>query len=107
MRNDKVCARLHYSICKALGIETTDTHTPKPVCEHEDATVLWNQAVHTDREVTANRIGIIIKIKKEETCILIDVAIFTDRLCYEKRSRKEAKIQQFMYRDTTNVEPEM
>jgi len=24
MRHDKVCTHLHYSICKALGIETTD-----------------------------------------------------------------------------------
>jgi hypothetical protein len=31
------------------------THTHKPVCEHEDVTVLWNQGVHTDREVMANR----------------------------------------------------
>ena len=23
---------------------------PKPVCEEGDVTVLWNQAVHTDRE---------------------------------------------------------
>jgi len=27
---------------------------PKPVYEVGDVTVLWNQAVHTDREVTAN-----------------------------------------------------
>ena len=27
--------------------------------------------------------------------------------CRAKRSRKEVKIQEFMYRDTTNVEPEM
>ena len=29
MRHDKDCTHLHYSICKALGIETTDngTHT--------------------------------------------------------------------------------
>ena len=30
MRHDKVCSHLHYSICKALGTETTDklyTHT--------------------------------------------------------------------------------
>jgi hypothetical protein len=39
-------------------------HTTKPVCEHEDVTVLWNQGVHTDREVTANRPDIIIKNKK-------------------------------------------
>jgi hypothetical protein len=50
-------------------------HTPKPVYEEEEVTVLWNQAVCTDREVTANRPNMIIKNKKEKTCILIDVAI--------------------------------
>ena len=52
---------------------------PKPVYEKGDVTVLWNQAVHTDREVTANRPDIIIKNKKEKTCTLIDVAIPADR----------------------------
>jgi hypothetical protein len=27
----------------------------KPVCEEGDVTVLWHEAVHRDREVTANR----------------------------------------------------
>jgi hypothetical protein len=48
---------------------------PKPVYEKGDVTVLWNQAVHTEREVTANRPDIIIKNQKEKTCTLIDVAI--------------------------------
>jgi hypothetical protein len=64
MRHDKVCAHLHCSICKALGIETTDrwyTQKPKPVYEERDGTVLWNHTVHTDRELTANRPDIIIK----------------------------------------------
>jgi len=39
---------------------------PKPVYEEGDVIVLWNQAVHTDREVTANRPDIIIKNKKEK-----------------------------------------
>jgi len=59
---------LHYSICKALGIETADkwcTHMPKPVCEEGDVSVLWNQAVDKDREVTENRPDIIIKNKKK------------------------------------------
>ena len=30
-------------------------HTPKPLCEHEDVTVLWNQEIHTDIEVMANK----------------------------------------------------
>ena len=70
MRHVKVCTHLHYSIYKDLGYETIDkwyTHMPKPVYEEGDITVLWNQAVHTDREVTANRPGIIIKNKKEKT----------------------------------------
>jgi hypothetical protein len=48
---------------------------PKPVTEHEDVTVLWNQGIQTDREVLANRPDIIIKNKKDKTCLLIDVAI--------------------------------
>ena len=60
---------------------------------------MWNQAVHTDREVTANRPDIMIKNNKEKTCTLIDVAIPADRNVVQK--------EEFVYRDTTNVEPEM
>jgi hypothetical protein len=69
----------------------THTHTPKPVCEHEDVTVLWNHEVHTDREVTANRPDIIIKTKKEKTCILIDVAIRADRNVKQKEAEEKLK----------------
>ena len=82
---------MHYSICKTLGIETTGTwytHMPKPVNEKGDVTVLWNQAVHTDREVTANRPNIIIKNTKEEICTLIDVAIPADRNIVQKEAEK-------------------
>jgi hypothetical protein len=63
--------------------------------------------MHTDREVITNRPGIIIKNKKREN-------VHTDR-CGNARGQKrrtkgsgeEAKIQDLMYRDTTNVEHEM
>jgi len=55
--------------------------------EEGDVTVLWSQAVHTDREMTANRSDIIIKNKKEKTYTLIDVAIPADMLCKRKRKR--------------------
>jgi hypothetical protein len=61
---------------------------PKPVYKEGDVTVLWNQAVHTDREVTANRPDIIIKNKKEKTCKLIDMANKqTEVSCKRKRKR--------------------
>jgi hypothetical protein len=73
------------------------------VHEHGDVTVLRNQAVHTDREFTANSTDIIIKNKKKEKiCILIDVAIPAERNSVQKE--KEKNLKEFMYIDTTNVE---
>jgi hypothetical protein len=110
MRHDKVCTHLHYSICKALGIETTDkwyTQVPKLVYEEGDVTVLWNQAGHTDREVTANRADIIIKNRKRENMYPDRCGNIRRQKCCAKGSGKKFEIQEFMYRDTTNVEPEM
>jgi len=55
------------------------THTSKPVCEQDVDTVLWNQGVHTDREVTAHKPDIITRNIKEKICILGDVAVPADR----------------------------
>jgi hypothetical protein len=64
---------------------------PKPVYEEGDVSVLWNQAVHTDREVTANRPDIIIKNQKEKTCTLIDVAIPADKNVVQKEAENKLK----------------
>ena len=69
--------------------------------------MLWNQALHTDREVTANRSDIIIKNKKRENMHTDRCGNTRRQKCCAKGSGKEVKIQQFVYRDTTNVEPEM
>jgi hypothetical protein len=96
IRHDKVCTHLHYSICKALGIETTEnwySHIPKPVCRHEDITVLRNQGIQTDREVLANSPDIIIKNKKDKICLLIDITIPLDRNVIHKESEKKLKYE--------------
>ena len=80
------------------GIETTDKWyalLSKPVYEQEVVTVLWNQAVHTDKEVTASRQDIIINNKKEKTHILIDVAMPADRNIMQKEAEKKLKYQSF------------
>jgi len=56
-----------------------------------DVTVLWDQAVHTDRKVTANSTAIITKHKKEKICKLIDVAIPADRNVVQKEAEKKLK----------------
>jgi len=62
----------------------------KPVYEEGDVTVLWNQAVHTDREVTANSSDIIIKNKREKTCTLIDIGNTRRQKCCAKGKRKRS-----------------
>ena len=80
---------------------------PKPVYEEGDVTVLWNQEVHTDREVTANRPDIIIKKQKRGNMHTDRCGSTCRQKCCAKGRGKEVKIQEFMYRDKTNVEPEM
>jgi hypothetical protein len=94
IRHDEVCTHLHYSLCKTRGTETTEnwySHILKLVCQHEDITVLWNQGVQIDREVLANRPDIIIKNKKDKICLLVDVAIPSDRNVIQKESEKKLK----------------
>jgi hypothetical protein len=61
------------------------------VCQHEDITVLWNQGVETGRAVLANRPDIIIKNMKDKICLLIDVAIPSDRNVIKKETKKKLK----------------
>jgi len=56
MRHDKFYSHFYFSICKALGIVITDkwySQISNPVCKDGYVTMLWNQAVHTDRKFTA------------------------------------------------------
>ena len=62
---------------------------PKPVYEEEDITVLWHRAIHTGREVRANRPDIIINKQEREN-------MHTDRCgktCRQKCRAKEAEMK--------------
>jgi hypothetical protein len=68
---------------------------------------LWNQAVHTEREVTENRADIILKTKKRENTHTDRYGDSCGQKYRAKGNEKEAKIPEFLYRDTTNVEYEV
>ena len=59
--------------------------------EHQKATILWDLPVHTDREIKANRPDIILKCKDEKSCLLIDIAIPTDKNISTKVTEKLSK----------------
>ena len=59
--------------------------------EIDDITILWDMSIQTDREIKANRSDIVIKSKMEKSCLLIDMAIPTDRNTSVKVTEKLSK----------------
>ena len=51
--------------------------------------MLWNQGVHTDRELRAKRPDVIIRNKKEKPYMLVDVTIPADRNFIQKEADKK------------------
>ena len=43
--------------------------------ENQIATILWDMPVQTDKEIKVSRPDIVVKGKKEKTCLLIDISI--------------------------------
>ena len=81
-RHNKVTAYVYWNICRNLDINVPDKwyeHQPEPVTEHQKPMILWDLPVHTDREIKANRPDIILKCKDQKSCLLIDIAIPTDK----------------------------
>ena len=99
-RHDRVCAQLHFNICKETGVRMGKKHwyehVPKSVETGQggNVTILWNQQVQTDR--TNNKPDIIIRGNEKRTCMLIDVAISGDRIVIKKEAEKILK-----YKDLT------
>ena len=81
-QHNKAAAYLHWKICREYNIKTADKwyeHQPNTVTENDKITILWDMPLQTDREISANRPDIIIKHKTKKECILIDMAVPSER----------------------------
>ena len=79
--HNKAAAHIHWKICKEFGIEVKDRwyeHEPTTVTEKNNITILWDMPIHTDRTIAANRPDIVLKNKKDKTCLLIDMTVPLD-----------------------------
>lgn len=94
-RHNKVAAELHLDVCKHYGIQTQAKnwyeHKPERVAENDDVTVLWDSQIHTDRHIPSNKPDIVIREKKTNKCLLIDVAVPSDYNIQKKATEKELK----------------
>ena len=93
-RHNNASAYMHWEILNYDNINTTTKwydHKPERVIENEIATILWDMQVHNDRTMNANKPDIIIKDKREKTCMLIDMAVPSDRNTSVKVAEKLSK----------------
>jgi len=114
---NRVCAQLHFNICKETGIQLDKKHWYKHVPKSVETgqggyvTILWNQQVQTDRTIPNNKPDTIICDNEKRTCMLIDVAISGDRNVIKKEAPKILKHKdltieiQHMWNVKTKVTP--
>ena len=112
-RHDRVGQYLHWKICRHYQIPTEEKwykHKPDPVTEGQNATILWDFGINTDRTVRANRPDIVIKDYNRRTCLLIDMSVPSDRNLSGKELEKlskykdlEIEIQKMWHLETKTV----
>ena len=93
-RHNRIAAYIHWKICKHYNIKVTDKyyeHEPKTVTENNEATILWDMPIQTDREIKANRPDIVVKDRKQRTCQLIEISVPTERNTSIKTTEKLSK----------------
>ena len=102
IRQDRVCAQLHFNICKETGAQLDKKrwyeYVPKSVelSQGGKVIIMWNQQVQTDRTIPNNKPDIIIRDNEKGTCMLIDVTISGDGNAIKKEAEKILK-----YKDLT------
>jgi len=101
-RHDRVCAQLHFNICKETGVQLDKKHWYEHVsklvetCQGDKVTILWNQQIQTNRTIHNNKSDIIISDNEKGTCMLTDTEISGERNVIKKETEKSLK-----YKDLT------
>ena len=85
---------MHRKIFKEFGVEVKERwyeHDSKTITEKDSVTILWDMPIHTDKTIAANRPDIVLKNKRDKTCLLIDMTIPLDTNTSVKTTEKITK----------------
>ena len=79
-RHNEVAKIIHRNICTEFGIPVHKQHwihEPQSVTDTEDAKILWDFDIQTDRRIQARRPDIVLVEKQNKKATLIDIAVYT------------------------------
>ena len=67
-------------------------HIPNGVIESDDIKILWDFNIQCDHVIESRRPDIVVVLKKERECKIMDIAVPGDcRIC-EKKTREDRKV---------------
>ena len=112
-RHNQVALIVYRNICKTYNIETPKNwwEYPEKVVENDQAKILWDFHIQTDKQVRANQPDIVIVDKDKKEATIIDIAIPNDVNIREKEHEKIDKYQPLseelrrIWKVKTNVVP--
>ena len=93
-RHNAICKYLHFVACQAYNLpcgKNWYAHEPKEVIVSKNVDILYDQVLHTDQEVGANRPDIVIKDKSAKKVFIIDVSCPCDTNIYKMEAKKISK----------------
>ena len=95
-RHDNVARIVHWEICKKYDLPRAEqwyNHKPEGVTESESIKVLWDFNINTDYEIEHRRPDIVVVLKPEKECLIIDIAVPGDTRIKQKEQEKIEKYQ--------------
>ena len=95
-RHDNVARIVHWHLCKKYNIERTEKwyeHSPEGVVENAEVKLLWDVNIQCDHLIEARRPDLVVVIKGERKCIIIDIAVPGDSRTNDKEKEKVEKYQ--------------
>ena len=90
-RHDKVAAAVHWSMCKKYQFDHHKNwyeHTADKVLENDEVKLLWDFHIQTDHVIEHCRPDILLVKKKEQSAIIVDIAVPGDQRIKSKEQDK-------------------
>ena len=95
-RHDTVAIAVHWSLCKKYQMPCSNKwyeRQPQPVTENENAKLLWDYGIRTDRVIPAHQPDLTLVYKTNNKVSLIDVVVPWDSRAEQKEQENRDKYQ--------------
>ena len=95
-RYDNVARIVHWNLTKLHRLDVAEKwydHKLEGVMESDGAKLLWDFNIQTDKEIQARRPDLVVVNRRDNQCLIIDIAVPNDSGIFGKEKEKIEKYQ--------------